>query len=172
MSENIPRQELNAFEASLVALKPASGGIDRETLMFRAGQESMRPRGWLWPGATAAMALTAAMLGGLIVLRPTITQVVYVEVEKPAFAKQESPPRAAERGPDSLPRETLVSREDQPRRWERMLGYRFAVSAPAPTYAAPRPLSIDRMLDLPPTSLDPISRSRLDRALLRSGEPL
>jgi hypothetical protein len=71
--------------------------------MFRAGRASVKFRGWIWPAATVAMALIAALFGGMWALRPDpkpITQVVYVikEVPKP------TPRVAAKPSPRESPR--------------------------------------------------------------------
>jgi hypothetical protein len=55
--------------------------------MFGAGQASARRRGWLWPGATAAMTVVAAMLATTLVIRPAAPadpQVIFVRLPQPA----------------------------------------------------------------------------------------
>jgi hypothetical protein len=70
MSEEIHGPELRALEANLAALTPA-GDIDRDRIMFRAGQASGRPRpGWRWPCATGVLAVVSVALAGVVVLRP------------------------------------------------------------------------------------------------------
>src|SRR4051794_1911455 len=91
MSEEAYDPEIAAIEARLASLVPASGRIDRDRLMFRAGQMSVPRRGWAWPAATAAMTLVAAALGGALVLRPApspIERIVYVRSEQPAGPTQ------------------------------------------------------------------------------------
>ena len=59
-----PEREL---EAALGGLSPAPPTLDRDRLMFRAGQASMRRRTRGWQGLAAALALTTTVS---IVLRP------------------------------------------------------------------------------------------------------
>jgi hypothetical protein len=86
MSEETPDPELTELERALAGLTPAPGQFDRDRLMFRAGQASAPRRGWVWPSATAAFAVLAAVLGVALVNRPTpatIERTVYVEVPAP-----------------------------------------------------------------------------------------
>jgi len=87
--------DLKAIEARLASLVPRTDRLDRERLMFLAGQASVapspatqrRPFGrWAWPAATAAMTAAAASL--LVVLLwqgdPRIVErIVEVPVERP-----------------------------------------------------------------------------------------
>lgn len=63
------RPELAAVEAALASLAPRASGLDRNRLMYLAGQAAglktarRRPAAWLWPCATAASLLLAAVLG-------------------------------------------------------------------------------------------------------------
>lgn len=174
MSEDIRQPELTALESALTALKPSGPGLDHDQLMFRAGQESARRRVWPWTAATAALALAAAGFGGLLVARPTVRQIVYVDVAKSdpptAVVRQETPEPVVR--PPSVSRERAVARSDYLRPWVEMLEGK-ATPRPAPAlYPAPAALSLPHLLDLPPGSLDRVSRSRLERAFLRTGEPL
>lgn len=61
--------EFTEFEGQLSQLAPRRSQVNRETLLFRAGQESVRasrqkalPSSWLWPLTTAAMALVSTGL--------------------------------------------------------------------------------------------------------------
>jgi hypothetical protein len=82
MSEQPRDPALTALEAALAALKPAPDGIDRDGLLFRAGQASVRRPSWLWPGAAAVLAV---LLAGVLVWRPVkvVERIVYVEVPAP-----------------------------------------------------------------------------------------
>ncbi len=86
MSEPTRDPALAALEAALRALPPAPAGLDRDRLMFQAGQ-SRRPRtGWLWPAAAAALALLSVGLGTALMLHPApepVVQVVYVPAPSP-----------------------------------------------------------------------------------------
>ncbi len=82
-----PQNELSEFEATLRALLPLPSAVSRDEMMFRAGQASVErspaappPRRWLWPMATAASVLVAAMLGLMIGRndREVIERIVHV----------------------------------------------------------------------------------------------
>lgn len=60
-TENHP--ELERLAAALAALAPASGRLDRDQLMFRAGQASVA-RSRLWPASTAVLAATLLVVVG------------------------------------------------------------------------------------------------------------
>jgi hypothetical protein len=103
MSEQTREPELAAMEAALRGLAPAPAGIDRDRLMFLAGQ-ARRPRaGWLWPCATAALALLSAGLTGALVLRPTpepVERIVFIPSPSPeafAPARDDETPRVPDR---------------------------------------------------------------------------
>ena len=55
---------LTALEAALAGLAPASGTVDRDAVLFRAGQAAAQ-RGWLWP-ALASLSTAAALVFGLL----------------------------------------------------------------------------------------------------------
>lgn len=83
MSEAGNDPGMKALEAGLAGLVPASG-LNRDQLMFQAGKQSAARPGWLWPGATAAMALIALGLGALA-LRPGAAppgRIVYVAIKE------------------------------------------------------------------------------------------
>src|SRR5215831_14138364 len=87
MSESTSDPKLTALEISLAALVPVPGRIDRDQLLFRAGQASVRSRPWLWPAATALSAVVAVVLGTVLALRPapaTVERVVYLPLHQPA----------------------------------------------------------------------------------------
>ena len=76
--EELP-PELKAMEAELSALRPRDDRLDRERLVFLAGQASAMGRRlpgraamgrWAWPGAFAGMTAVAAGLLLALVLRP------------------------------------------------------------------------------------------------------
>ncbi len=86
MSEQTHDAELAGFERALKALAPTPGRIDRDALMFQAGQASAPRAGWRWPAATVALASTAIAFGTLWQQRPAVVvvdrpvpQLVYVE---------------------------------------------------------------------------------------------
>ncbi len=55
MPDEMPRDDLTHFEQWLAALRPASGGLDRDRMLFEAGRASARAE-----GRARAWALTAA----------------------------------------------------------------------------------------------------------------
>ena len=89
MSDETRDPELAALEAALSALRPAPDQIGRDQFLFRAGQASVRRR-WLWPAATAALALVVAVESGLLLKRP------------PRAAPQ-TPPQTTHPEPDYVP---------------------------------------------------------------------
>jgi hypothetical protein len=91
-------RDLTGIEAALSALAPASSRIDRDVVMFRAGQAASRPvprsrRGWM--AATACFALVAAGEAALLARRPGPTPVerAVVFYEPPAPAPAPAPQR-------------------------------------------------------------------------------
>lgn len=72
---------LTRFEEALKSLAPAPACLDRDQLLFRAGQASSRRRGWVWPAASAVLAAVALTLGALLVFRsapPPIERIIQV----------------------------------------------------------------------------------------------
>jgi hypothetical protein len=90
MSDELNAAEVNALETALRALKPQAS-VDRDALMFRAGQESMRRGRWTWPTVAAASWLLAGALGTFVAVRPATEHVVYVPVEKMSPAAPAAP---------------------------------------------------------------------------------
>jgi hypothetical protein len=79
-------KELSDLEKLLAALPPRPATLDRDRLLFRAGQESMR-RSWVWPFAAVTMSVACGCLAMLLVLRPLpepAVQIVHVHVPAPA----------------------------------------------------------------------------------------
>ena len=91
MSHNVPRDpkpEMTEFETSLSSLSPARSAVNRDAIMFRAGQRSMQ-RNWVWPSATAALTLISLGEAALLATRPTPEPRIIeriVEVPAPAAA--------------------------------------------------------------------------------------
>jgi hypothetical protein len=76
--------DLKALEAALGGLKPAAGAIDRDRLMYLAGQASVdrgkRLARFGWPLATAALVVISVTLGGrLYALSGRLEQVAQKE---------------------------------------------------------------------------------------------
>jgi hypothetical protein len=170
MSEEIHGPELRGLEASLAALRPA-GGIDRDLVLYRAGQLSVRPRpAWGWPCATGVLAVACAALAGVAVLRPPPRPPE--RVAQPAPRPPQSTPRPDERGPVTRPAPEPPSTEPAPPaeertaragrrdRWPDSTGPRAleqqllrwgldAIPPPRATASVAPPLSVDGLLGAP-----------------------
>jgi hypothetical protein len=103
MSEPHSDRPLAELEAALKALAPAPARLDRDRLLYRAGQASAPRPGWQWPAAAAAIALTAGTLTGSLAFRPgpqTIERIVYRTAPSPA---PQPPPKAPAERPEGTP---------------------------------------------------------------------
>ncbi len=89
--ENRP-EDLKALEAALAALVPRGDRLDRDRLMFLAGQTAASQPGaalsrrWAWPAAFSAMTAVAASLLAVLVVRPgpqIVERILEVPVESP-----------------------------------------------------------------------------------------
>ncbi|HVX12014.1 MAG TPA: hypothetical protein VHC22_12595 [Pirellulales bacterium] len=97
---------LRRFEAELSALAPRAVQLDRDRLMFLAGQASAGTpadgylsRRWIWPVSFSAMSALAASLLVLLILRPApqvVERIVRVPVE--AAPQVPSDPMEDDRG--------------------------------------------------------------------------
>jgi hypothetical protein len=109
--EEIQAQDLKAVEAALASLAPSTGRLDRDRLMYLAGEAAAlsrfaqsKPapshiaqtvstvrgrvplRRWAWPAAFSTMSAVAATLLAMLMSRPepaVIPQIVYVPVDQP-----------------------------------------------------------------------------------------
>jgi hypothetical protein len=103
-----PVEDLKALEAVLASLVPRTGGLDRDRLMFLAGQASVRAASrfrWAWPASTAAMTAVAAGLLAMLALRlvgEPMRPVAESVVEAPLDRNVVSAPIAPERPAISL----------------------------------------------------------------------
>lgn len=82
--------ELKAIEAELAMLAPRDDRMNRERLLFLAGQASVRDtavyqkasvRRWIWPASFAAMTTVAAALFAMLLVQPepeAVERIVYV----------------------------------------------------------------------------------------------
>jgi hypothetical protein len=91
MSQEPLNPDLAAVETAMASLAPRPSTIDRDRLMFLAGQATRgRDRaGWLWPLSTAASLMVAVGLVALLVVRgepQTVERIVYVPSESPVKA--------------------------------------------------------------------------------------
>jgi hypothetical protein len=112
MPEYVPESRLGELEAALAALQPLPAQINREHLMFRAGQRS-QPRRWVWPVATALMTAATVVLAVVLLAQPgeqPAERVVYVTIKEPA----PSPPPEKDALPPPPEPEVLTSTEAEP----------------------------------------------------------
>lgn len=163
MSESTTDPKLAALEKSLSALVPAPGRIDRDQLLFRAGQASVRRPPWLWQSATALVSVIAVGLGTALMLRPAprvVERVVFVSPESQAPASDSTESA-------SLPNATAMQNKTESSRelWASSAGYvqqrdqaiRWGVDAlpPSGSIDSTGPaLSIESMLGMPKEKLD------------------
>jgi hypothetical protein len=170
MSESLHDPRIEAVEAALSALAPLPAPIDRDRLLYRAGQVSMAKGRWAWPGATAVLALVAVTLGVALCLRPApqpIIHIVHVAVREPvpvAPAVAERPPAPEEADATTgVDRERWLAQADHLKLREQVLRWGLDVlpnPPPGPALEPPPPL--ERQLGLPPRSLDRPSSIRLN----------
>src|SRR5713226_6344868 len=69
--------DLNHLGRQLRGLTPRPCPIDRDAVMFRAGQASV-PRTWLWPVATALSTCLAITFGAALLVQPALQSRVEV----------------------------------------------------------------------------------------------
>jgi len=152
MSEQIKQPELKAVEAALTTLTPAASAINRDQLMFCAGQAAARRGGWLWPATAAAMGMLALTLAIAGWTRPTpqpTERIVFVPAPPPES------PSTPESEPTPAGSDTLISEEASASHNGNLLQMRRyvvrwgadALPAPAPVEAAPKKDSPSRVFD-------------------------
>jgi hypothetical protein len=86
MSGESHEPELAALAQALAGLAPTAGRLDRDELLFRAGQAALRRRAWLWPSVAAGLALLAGTFSLSEVLRPApqrVQCIIYQRLEPP-----------------------------------------------------------------------------------------
>ena len=161
MSQNPNDPELNAIAASLGSLEPARSRIDRDLVMFRAGQASVRPsrlRRRAWNVIAASLALVALGEGVLLAHRPP-PQIVkeVVVVREPVTAPAPLPvvppvEHSVAEVPESLPIERSLSLGEtaQERLTSQVLRYGLDGLPASPTVASspsePWPTTSGQML--------------------------
>ncbi|HEV3003234.1 MAG TPA: hypothetical protein VGX78_02190 [Pirellulales bacterium] len=91
-------QDVKAVEAMLSSLAPSTGKLDRDRLMFLAGEAAALARlplaraplrRWAWPAAFSTMSAVAATLLALLVSQPeptVIERIVHVPAGQPSAA--------------------------------------------------------------------------------------
>src|SRR5947209_4182413 len=102
MPDEIHGEALTAVEAALVALTPLPARMERDQLMYRAGQRSAPRAGWLWRGVSVGLATLSVALGTALVMQPTLApgeHIVYVQrpaPPAPAVVSRPPAPRDAD----------------------------------------------------------------------------
>jgi hypothetical protein len=119
MPDFLENPDLSRLEAALKGLVPAPAHLDRDRLLFRAGQLTAPRMRWRWPAAAAALAFVAGALGTALTFRPSptvIVQHVYHERQPaPAPAPVESPEQSPAPDPEPpVPPDPVVARGPQP----------------------------------------------------------
>src|SRR5207253_10879014 len=92
MSSETHDPELASLAAGLAKLAPSAGQLDRDQLLFRAGQASAGQRGWLWPGMAAFLAFAVGAVGFSDLFRSApqhVQCVIYQRVEPPVASAQQ-----------------------------------------------------------------------------------
>ncbi|HMF13070.1 MAG TPA: hypothetical protein VKE94_12220 [Gemmataceae bacterium] len=75
------QSEMTPLETALAALDPRPAALDRDRLMYLAGQRSAARRRWALPCVSAALASAATLLVVLLLYRP---ETQFVKVPAPA----------------------------------------------------------------------------------------
>jgi hypothetical protein len=86
MSQEHRDPTLMNLEAALAGLTPRPAALDRDRVMFRAGQRSAERRPLFWPAAAAILALSTGVLSAFLLLRsepPVIERIVYLPGRAP-----------------------------------------------------------------------------------------
>jgi hypothetical protein len=163
MSESTSDPKLAALEKSLTALVPVPGRIDRDQLLFRAGQASVRTRPWLWPSSTALLAVVAVALGTALAMRPVpapVERIVYIKVLQ-SETPSEPTPSAIVESPSSG---TVSSIGDDRNLWagageylqQRNQAIRWGVESlpPGPSATSSQTPSVESLLGLPEKKME------------------
>jgi hypothetical protein len=141
-----PEPELNAIEAALGSLEPARSRIDRDLVMFRAGQASVRPSRWgrrAWNAIAASLALVALGEGVLLARRPPsriVKEVVVVREPAPTPAPVVPPlEQSVAEAPESFSSERSLSlgQTAYERRVAQVLRYGLDGLPASPRFASP-----------------------------------
>jgi hypothetical protein len=176
MSEPRLDDNLGQLEAALKALAPVPARLQRDLVLFRAGQISARRLAWAWPGAAALLAVVAASLGMLLLVRPgpsaSPRPIVVVLPQpdpgpKPGPPVTVDPPVTAAPGSQGLANNLTFGRlpDGYLRLREEML--RWGVDAlplpavPSSPAATPRPMTAHDLFDWFPDNSSPRSRGPL-----------
>lgn len=159
MHEDLSQTQVKALEATLTALTPDSGQLNRDRLLFLAGRASAARRHWLWPATTATLAILSAYLGLGWALQPvpqSVSEIVHVPVHEtvPPPGSNLQPPAVWASGPDDDSERWRAQVTSLKRRQEIL---KWGADALWPSRAAPADNagpSLEHELGLPPGSLD------------------
>jgi hypothetical protein len=153
-------EPLTDLESALKGLTPAPAALDRDRLMFRAGESSQVGRGFLWKCTAGMFAAASLVLVLILALRPPAQERI-VYVERPGPPPQQSPaPKNQKPPPSSEATPAVAPDSDVP-----ALAYyrlqqqvtRFGVEGlpPVSDPGAPTnepPITVDRMGKMSPTT--------------------
>jgi len=153
-------EPLTDLENALKGLTPAPAALDRDRLMFRAGQTSQAHRGLLWKCTAGMFAAASLVLVLILALRP-VAQERIVYVDRPTPPAQQSPaPKNQEPPPSSEAIPTVAPDTDVPAlayyRLQQQVN-RFGVDSlpPVSDPGAPAnepPVTVPRMGKMSPTT--------------------
>jgi hypothetical protein len=128
-------EDVKPLESALAALQPAAPALQRDRLLFRAGQLAARRGRWVWPLLTVLSTGAALYLGMAALERaaaPPVREIVVVREQTPATAPLPPPvpPLEGEPAPPSVPSGPAV-----PMQPAVAADYSFDLpELPAPTY--------------------------------------
>jgi hypothetical protein len=147
-------ENLTGIEAALAGLTPMPGRIDRDRLMFQAGQTVARP-GWMWPTVSGVLSVATLTLLVAVARAPktrVVERLVYVSRPAPAQpARKDSSAPTLEQATESISavrmdelpnRNPRIALEEQIMRW----GLESLPDV-APSVPSEPPLSVRDMLD-------------------------
>jgi hypothetical protein len=106
--------DLNHLGRQLRGLSPRPCPIDRDAVMFRAGQASV-PRTWLWPATTAVSTCLAITFAAALVVQPALerrSQVVPDWQSRPHGYSSPVPDFPLSVGPGDAPGEAPAASEE------------------------------------------------------------
>jgi hypothetical protein len=115
-AERQDEADVKRFEQTLAAFAPAPPQIDRDRLMFLAGQamasggrepaEALGRKYWLWPASTAALAATSLGLAIALFTRPVPQAPIFVQGTRvqPSLVETAPPPVVSNANAPAPPR--------------------------------------------------------------------
>jgi hypothetical protein len=156
------RSEHGPLESALAGLQPVPAALDRDRLMFAAGQAAATPApGRLWPAATAVLLCLSVALTVALVVRPEpreSVRTVYLPAPSgsPDRASDPRPPEPAPSPPpaplDRMLADTTPSAGGGDYLRLRSQVLRFGAESlpePLPLSSGSKPLSVESLLEMP-----------------------